>query len=116
MPGLLRLRFDALLFPHLIRGLHQYKEYSKKCALECMDEDKEGNGSDIFSTLLRESKSGDGEGLSLAEIVSESSLLIIAGTHRQSLEGVDLIHAQGPIPLPLLSPTHFFICSTTRIL
>lgn len=79
MPGLLRLRLDALLFPQLIRGLHQYKSYSKTCALKCLKEGREVDGSNIFRVLLREGRYEDSEGLSLAEIVSESSLLIIAG-------------------------------------
>ena len=95
MPGLLRLRLDSLLFPHLIRGLHQYKAYSKTCALACLREDSEANNSNIFGILLRESKSGNGERLSLEEIVSESSLLIIAGMNFRFLNERNLIQSAG---------------------
>ncbi len=79
MPGLLRLRLDGLLFPRLIRGLHQYKEYSKKCALECLEETTKVDSRNIFNLLAQDNRSGDREALSIAEIISESSLLIIAG-------------------------------------
>lgn len=79
MPGLLRLRLDGLFFPRLIRGLHQYKEYSKSCALECLEETTKVGSRNIFNLLVQETRRVDRDALSMAEIISESSLLIIAG-------------------------------------
>lgn len=91
MPGLLRLRLDGLLFPRLIRGLHQYKEYSKTCASECLEEPTKLDSRNVFDLLVQENRSGDREALSIAEIISESSLLIIAG--------IALLSSPGKFPL-----------------
>jgi hypothetical protein len=79
VPGLLRFGIGNLFFPRLIRGLHEYKAYSKQLADDCLEGISEKESGSIFRLLLEETKLKNGGDACFPELVSESSLLLIAG-------------------------------------
>lgn len=78
MPGLLKLSLDKVFFRSLVEGTRQYEAFSK-AQLDART--KEGTAyetRDIFASLL-EARTETGAALTHSELVSESSLLIVAG-------------------------------------
>lgn len=80
MPWLLTARLDRLFFSHLVRGLEQYKSCGIALAEECSKENLETRSRNVFDFLLEKGRAGADQQLSLPELISESSLLMIAGT------------------------------------
>ena len=84
MPGILKLGVERLLLPRLMNGLDKYKACSKTLAEACMqDRFAPSTGSqNVIQFLFNEEVGGekaDDEEFSTAELISETSLLIIAG-------------------------------------
>ncbi|TAQ91634.1 hypothetical protein B7494_g39 [Chlorociboria aeruginascens] len=80
IPGLLRFGIGNLFFPKLVRGLYEYKEYSQKLANDCLKGNSEKEVDSVFRLLLQETEAENGGEAFLPELVSESSLLLIAGS------------------------------------
>ena len=79
MPSLLKLRLDGILFRKLIKGIRRYQAFSKAQLDERIRRASSDKKIDMFSSLLEAIDPETGEGFTTAELVSESSLLIIAG-------------------------------------
>lgn len=79
MPGLLKLSLDKILFRSLVEGTHQYEAFSKAQFDARMKQGAVYETRDILASLLEAETTGIGEALTESELVSESSLLIIAG-------------------------------------
>jgi hypothetical protein len=79
MPFLLKLQVEKMFFPGLLRGLHEYSEYSKNLAMSCLKGHSEKETSSVFQLLLRETEVENKGPACLLEIISESSLLLLAG-------------------------------------
>jgi hypothetical protein len=65
-------------FPGLLRGLLQYSEYSKNLAMSCLQGQSEKDTSSIFQLLLHETKAENRGPACVPELISESSLLLLA--------------------------------------
>ena len=78
MPGLLKLSLDKVFFRSLVEGTHQYEAFSKAQLDARMKQGTAYETRDIFASLL-EARTEAGEALTHSELVSESSLLIVAG-------------------------------------
>ena len=84
MPGILKLRIERLLLPRLINGLDEYKKCSKSLAEQSMQSRAVSSTGtqNIIQFLLNEevgAEQTEHEEFSTAELISETSLLIIAG-------------------------------------
>ena len=79
MPSLLKLSLDRLLFQSLLESTHQYEGFSRAQAKARMVQGTAYETRDIFASLLESKTLRDEEALTDSELVSESSLLIIAG-------------------------------------
>ncbi|KAI4169983.1 MAG: hypothetical protein LQ343_005293 [Gyalolechia ehrenbergii] len=79
MPMLLKLKLDTLMFRSLVEGTHKYKEFSQKQFEERMTQGTHCQTRDILATLVEAKDPDTGEALTRSELISESSLLIIAG-------------------------------------
>ena len=71
-------RLHRLLFPHLMQRLDDYKACSRHQAQQCLEIDLRGNSKCVFSQLLRQGMEGN-HNPGVSELISESSLLIVAG-------------------------------------
>ncbi|KAI9755042.1 MAG: hypothetical protein M4579_004445 [Chaenotheca gracillima] len=80
MPMLLTLKLDQILFPKLVRDNKRYEAYSKGQSDRRIKQEKKTESKDVFQFLLEAKDPESGEGFSMPELVSESSLLIIAGS------------------------------------
>lgn len=84
MPGLLGLGLENALFPSLMAGLRKYKLCTKDLAEACMYEHAAVAAGrpcimhSMLDELVRTSKTKN-EAFSTAELISEASLLIVAG-------------------------------------
>lgn len=79
MPGLLKLHLDKILFRRLTDGTRQYEAFSKAQSDARIKEGTSYETRDIFASLLEFKDPETGEAFTLPELVSESSLLIVAG-------------------------------------
>ena len=79
MPSLLKLRLDKIFFRRLVKGIQRYQAFSKARLDERIRRASTDRKMDMFTSLLEATDPETGEGLTNAELVSESSLLIIAG-------------------------------------
>ncbi len=79
MPALLKLKLDKILFRSLTDGTRRYEAFSKAQSDERIKQGNNCEVNDIFASLLEAKDPETGEGFSLPELVSESSLLIVAG-------------------------------------
>ena len=79
MPGLLELQTDKILFRRLTDGTRQYEAFSKAQSDSRRNEGTSCKTRDIFASLLEFKDSETGEAFTLPELVSERSLLIVAG-------------------------------------
>lgn len=79
MPALLKLKLDKILFRSLTDGTRRYEAFSKAMSDERIKQGNIYEVEDIFASLLEAKDPETGEGFSLPELVSESSLLILAG-------------------------------------
>lgn len=78
MPGLLKLHLDKILFRRLTDGTRQYKTFSKAQSDARIKDGTLYKTRDIFASLLEFEDPETGEAFTLPELVSESSLLIVA--------------------------------------
>lgn len=65
-----------------MQGLDQYKAYSRVLAEQCLGMSAHERSCNVFSQLLEQDKTGTKENSTLSELISESSLLVIAGKYR----------------------------------
>lgn len=84
MPRILKLRVERLLLPHLIRGLDKYRECSRVLAESCIQNRSSPLVSprNVVRLLLNKEmyrQKAENDEFSTAELISETSLLIIAG-------------------------------------
>ncbi|KAH7354879.1 cytochrome P450 [Rhexocercosporidium sp. MPI-PUGE-AT-0058] len=79
MPFLLKLQLEKIFFPSLLRGLHEYSEYSKNLAMSCFQGHSEKETNSVFQLLLHETEAENKGPACLPELISESSLLLLAG-------------------------------------
>ena len=84
MPGILKLRVENLLFPRLIGGLHKYKDCSDMLAKACLEKAPQllVGPRNVLQSLIDQSvsaKASKTRKFSMRELISETSLLIIAG-------------------------------------
>ena len=79
MPGLLKLKLDKVLFRSLVEGTQQYKAFSKAQFDARIKQGTAYETRDIFASLLEAKTDGIGDSFTQSELVSESSLLIVAG-------------------------------------
>ena len=79
MPGLLKLKLDKVLFRSLTDGMRRYESFSKAQSDERIKQGNTYEVEDSFASLLEAEDPETGETFSLPELVSESSLLIVAG-------------------------------------
>ena len=79
MPALLKLRLDKILFRKLTDSTREYEAFSKTQSDARIKEGSKYETKDIYASLLEAKDPETGEGLTVPELVSESSLLIIAG-------------------------------------
>jgi hypothetical protein len=79
MPFLLKLQLEKIFFPSLLRELYKYSEYSKNLAMSCLQGHSEKETSSILQLLLRETEVENKGPACLPELISESSLLLLAG-------------------------------------
>ena len=79
MPALLKLKLDKILFHSLTEGTRRYEAFSKAQSDERIEQGDNYEVEDIFASLLKAKDPETEEGFSLPELVSESSLLIVAG-------------------------------------
>ena len=79
MPGLLKLHLDKVLFRSLVEGTRQYEAFSKAQFDARMKQGEAYETRDIFASLLEAKTADTGESFTQSELVSESSLLIVAG-------------------------------------
>ena len=79
MPGLLKLNLDKILFRRLSNGIRWYENFSKTQAEARIKQRFTCKTRDMFATILEAKDPETGDGLPLADIVSEASLLIVAG-------------------------------------
>ena len=108
MPGILKLRVERLLLPRLIRGLDKYKRCSKTLTEACIQDRliSAADSRNVIQFLLNKNADGDEvekERFSASELVSETSLLIVAGkwTHSTWVKEYRSIRDQGQIRCPL---------------
>lgn len=80
MQGIAALQLDKILFRDLARANARYEAFSKKQADECILKGNKLETKDVFYFLQRGTDPDTGKGFTLHELVSEASLLIIAGT------------------------------------
>ncbi|KAF2233206.1 putative cytochrome P450 monooxygenase [Viridothelium virens] len=89
MPGMLKLRLENVLFPKLMAGLEKYKSCSKELTEICMREHACAaiTKPSVMHSILDETdgiyRTKDGE-VSTSALVSEASLLIVAGSDTTS--------------------------------
>ena len=86
MPGLLKLKLDKILFQSLVEGTRQYEAFSKAQFDARMKQGTAYETRDIFASLLEAKTTETGEFFTQSELVSESSLLIVAGKCDDSLD------------------------------
>ena len=79
MPGLLELQLDKILFRRLTDGTRQYAAFSKAQSDARIKEGTSYKTRDILASLLEFKDPETGEAFTLPELVSENSLLIVAG-------------------------------------
>ncbi|KAI9842226.1 MAG: hypothetical protein M1837_007371 [Sclerophora amabilis] len=84
MPGLLKIHLDKLLFRKLVQGTQRYEAYSKAQSDARVRQDPQIECRDVFQFLLEAKDPETGQAFSMPELVSESSLLIIAGSDTTS--------------------------------
>lgn len=82
MQGIAALQLDKILFRDLARANARYEAFSKKQADECILKGNKLETKDVFYFLQRGTDPDTGKGFTLHELVSEASLLIIAGKAR----------------------------------
>ncbi len=79
MPALLKLKLDKIFFRSLTEGTRRYEAFSKAQSDEHIEQGDTYEVEDIFASSLKAKDPETGEGFSLPELVSESSLLIVGG-------------------------------------
>ena len=82
MPRLLKLHLDKILFRSLVEGTRRYEAFSKAQFDARVKQGSAYETRDIFTSLLEAKTADTGESFSQSELVSESSLLIVAGKSR----------------------------------
>jgi len=80
MPNLVKLQIDKILFRKLTQGTRDYEKFSKVQATEREKLGLDVKTRDVFSLLLEAKDPLTGEGFTIPELISESSLLIVAGS------------------------------------
>ena len=80
MPELLRLKIDRLLFSELIRKIDEFKLFSRKQANQRIHMGPAADKKDVFDHLMEARDPETGEGFQMPELISEASILVIAGT------------------------------------
>ena len=83
MQGLASLHLDKIIFRDLAAANKRYEAFSDKQASERIANADKIKTRDIFSFLQKGQDPETGEAFSLPELISESSLLILGGTHVQ---------------------------------
>ncbi len=81
MQGLASLHLDKIIFRDLAVANNRYKAFSDKQAKERIENADKVTVKDVFYFLRNGRDSETGEAFTLPELVSESSLLIVAGMH-----------------------------------
>ena len=79
MPELLRLKIDRLLFSGLIRKMDEFKLFSRKQANQRIQMGPAADKKDVFAHLMEASDPETGEGFQMPKLISEASILVIAG-------------------------------------
>ena len=79
MQRLLSARLHRLFFSQLIDGLEQYKTHSKRLANECIKSNGQAKTQNVFRILLEDGDAVSKQHFELPELVSEGSLLVVAG-------------------------------------
>ena len=90
MPSIQKFPFHRLLFWKLIKNFAVYKKFGETAGIERMQRKPEDKSRDVYSYLMDARDPETGEGFSEPEIISESSLLILAGEQLKCiLQGKD---------------------------
>ena len=79
MPRLVKLQIDKILFRKLTKGTRDYEKFSN---IQATEREKLGVNvptRDVFSFFLEAKDPDTGEGFTVPELISETSLLIVAG-------------------------------------
>ena len=79
MPRLLSLKIDTLIFSELVRKMDEYKLFSKRQADRRIERGSDVGKKDVFARLMEARDPETGGMFQMPELVSEASLLVIAG-------------------------------------